>query len=442
MVYAKKDRSTSEIVEKLEQWCDRMENHVSDLRENVKAFKKKIEKTDNASMGSDAFTKLNVLEEKIEQISERQESFYKKERKLWETEKEEWRKLESELRNEIARLQTLLGNVSTSTTVAPQNMEVETKSEAVAFSKGSPTSAQEAIAAAMAAVDKVDVLSTDFDKWPPLSVNGTKKADSTNTNPETEASKVANMNLETGEPVETVKSPPSGPPPTLSIGDDDIYWVSQLQEALCQKGFYCGDDDVSDFYFGEGTLSALITFQTCQNLEETGMTDTTTWKNLLGNDLIPVIGDVPSNEELEGKGEEKEKDDTTNSVKSAEKMKEDSKKEERSRDFPVLAEFDGGRDVHHLQVMLEIAGYSCGKDDMVWWHYGDGTVAAMRTFQACNGLPESGVADKHSWQILAGNGKTMKDIAERVQKEDIFEEDLSNSDRVWLLGEQRWERKS
>ena len=54
---------------------------------------------------------------------------------------------------------------------------------------------------------------------------------------------------------------PSGPPPTLSIGCDDIYWVHQLQSALMTEGYYCGEEEIEDFLFESGTESAVLAFQ-------------------------------------------------------------------------------------------------------------------------------------------------------------------------------------
>lgn len=54
---------------------------------------------------------------------------------------------------------------------------------------------------------------------------------------------------------------PAGPRPTLVSGSDDIYWVSELHRALVAAGYYPGDDDVEDFFFGDSTQSAVMTLQ-------------------------------------------------------------------------------------------------------------------------------------------------------------------------------------
>lgn len=114
---------------------------------------------------------------------------------------------------------------------------------------------------------------------------------------------------------------------------------AQLHTGLCDLGYYPGDEDIDDFYFGEGTQSALMTMQVgqggasrlavhafhallllwharaacsnrrrasqqqphllhavpattpfpqcCEGLEETGIADAATWAKLLGDSLAP-----------------------------------------------------------------------------------------------------------------------------------------------------------
>ena len=56
-------------------------------------------------------------------------------------------------------------------------------------------------------------------------------------------------------------APAPGPPPKLVKGMDDIFWVHQLQTGLLNHGFNVDDEEVEDWIFGEGTESALLTFQ-------------------------------------------------------------------------------------------------------------------------------------------------------------------------------------
>lgn len=52
-----------------------------------------------------------------------------------------------------------------------------------------------------------------------------------------------------------------GPPPVLAVGADDIFWVSQLHAGLVKEGFCAGEDEMEEWIFGDGTQSALLTFQ-------------------------------------------------------------------------------------------------------------------------------------------------------------------------------------
>lgn len=62
--------------------------------------------------------------------------------------------------------------------------------------------------------------------------------------------------------------------------------------------------------------------------------------------------------------------------------------------------------------------------------------------QACNGLPETGVADERTWQKLMKPGAEPTDI-HRVISNDETDDDMQASEgKVWLLGEQRWAKIS
>jgi hypothetical protein len=54
----------------------------------------------------------------------------------------------------------------------------------------------------------------------------------------------------------------------------------RMQKLLLEHGFYCGEDDDEVFFFGEGTLSAVLTFQACNGLRECGYADAETWHAL------------------------------------------------------------------------------------------------------------------------------------------------------------------
>ncbi|KAL6748130.1 hypothetical protein V8C86DRAFT_1193498 [Haematococcus lacustris] len=118
--------------------------------------------------------------------------------------------------------------------------------------------------------------------------------------------------------------------------------------------------------------------------------------------------------------------------------------------WPVLMMDDGGKDVHLLQAALDAAGFACCEDEARWWMFGDSTLNSLKTFQACHGLAETGVCDESSWLKLMG------DPAARPHQLDSFRSRLLGAmddagedgditghcqGRVWLIGEQRWERQ-
>lgn len=97
--------------------------------------------------------------------------------------------------------------------------------------------------------------------------------------------------------------------------------------------------------------------------------------------------------------------------------------------------------VHTLQILLERAGYGVDEDELRWWQFGSTTANALSTFQACEGLPETGVSDARTWRRLMGSENARPEDITNVCSGDSNDEDLEDmTGRVWLLGEQRWAR--
>lgn len=289
------------------------------------------------------------------------------------------------------------------------------------------------------------------------------------------------------EPDGALAEIPTGPPPSLTVGDDNIYWMNQLHVALVDEGYFPGDEDIEDYFFGSQTQSALLTFQACSGLEETGCTDEATWRALLGDDLVhktsrdltddmnPLTdkSEVPDRDsspapsfpttsqakpfaelftaetyEVKRNGDESE----TMTHVHDEKLFEDGHVEvtdetvvsssgtPKRKTWPTVLEGEGGQVVHALHVLLCEAGFYPCDDEMQWWQFGDSTMAAIRTFQACNGLAETGTANERLWKLLAGDGADPS-IVDTLKSGNTDDEDLSLENRegmVWLIGEQRW----
>ena len=310
-------------------------------------------------------------------------------------------------------------------------------------------------------------------------------------------------------------SPPLSAPPDLIEASDDLYWVNALQTLLDSHAMHCGDDEAEDFYFGARTRAALETFQACEGLPETGVCDGETWLKLVRGDAgklrelqlkAPTSGEVEAAAEALREGASAAADavqfassassssafvsvgtfSASSSSSSShththtlrvdddgqghlriteEDQEEDTATVAASRAppaaarWPVLREGDGGRPVHALQVALDRAGMSCGEEDEQWWQFGDSTQAALTTFQACGGLPESGVADERTWRALlaaaaakgVGFAGGKRDASSFVPSDvdsltsgDANDDDMlgnHHSGMVFLLGEQRWEKK-
>lgn len=144
------------------------------------------------------------------------------------------------------------------------------------------------MASILAAADTSDVLSPEFDQQltsllQPGTPQGRPGAAATSSgNEEVSSSSDSSVqgngaaaassssSSQASLPVEQVKAPKDGPPPLLQIGDDDIHWVAQLHNSLMDAGYYPSDDDVENWFFGDSTQTALLTFQECCGLPQTG----------------------------------------------------------------------------------------------------------------------------------------------------------------------------
>lgn len=252
-----------------------------------------------------------------------------------------------------------------------------------------------------------------------------------------------------------------GPPPALTTGADDIFWVNQLHRALDSKGFSPSEEEAECLYFGEQTLSALLTFQASVGLPETAVCDAETWNQLLGAETVRVrLIEATALELLNSgntgfSGSSSGQEISSNGISpsllaSAQTMQQSSAPANngssgakgqagRLNTWPILREGEGGAEVHGLQVALNNKGYYCGEDDSVWWQFGMDTYNSLITFQACNNVAETGITDEATWKALLGSDASPSDIL-ALKSGDSTDDDLQEGgDMVWLLGEQRWE---
>eukprot|EP00197_Chlamydomonas_leiostraca_P007051 CAMPEP_0202860282 /NCGR_PEP_ID=MMETSP1391-20130828/2052_1 /ASSEMBLY_ACC=CAM_ASM_000867 /TAXON_ID=1034604 /ORGANISM="Chlamydomonas leiostraca, Strain SAG 11-49" /LENGTH=848 /DNA_ID=CAMNT_0049539425 /DNA_START=123 /DNA_END=2669 /DNA_ORIENTATION=- len=283
---------------------------------------------------------------------------------------------------------------------------------------------------------------------------------------------------------ERTKEAQDGLPPALCAGDDDIAWVSRLHRALVAAGFYPSDEECEEWLFEGGTQEAVLAAQASLGLAETGVVCVATWGALLegegaaevraeveaacgGTDVVAAgraarasgssssSGGSASATFSQAATSTSTSTSTSTGPGSSEAGTSSSASGSGAKQWPVVMEGDGNQAVHVMQLALGAGGYSCGEDEEQWWQFGEGTLNALKTFQACSGLPESGVCDARTWQALVvqaggqpGAGPEAldalgADLMARAGSESS-EVDMTgemDAGRVWLLGEQRWETR-
>ena len=80
--------------------------------------------------------------------------------------------------------------------------------------------------------------------------------------------------------------------PAVTVGCDSIQIMELLHAKLEEKGFYCADDEREDWYFGESTQNAVMSFQASNGLTENGSVTAKEWEVLLEGETDFVWEDV------------------------------------------------------------------------------------------------------------------------------------------------------
>ena len=278
--------------------------------------------------------------------------------------------------------------------------------------------------------------------------------------------------------------------PLCKQNDDDIYLMATMQAAMNDAGFWAGEEDEADFYFGPSTVDALCYFQASTGLPETGVCCADTWRVLLGEERF-MWGPAPGAmgfEEEGGDGGSATSDDNaspltqsqqsaktwsetqvtaltddedshatgredlwgdekTRNKESFEKIRADEQsmsedQKSKYKKWPVLRSEDGGYETHKLQVLLDKQGYYSGEEDMEYWYFGMTTENALGTFQASNGIPDTGLTCANTWKTLLGEAKFAMDPTDALDlvPDGEYPLDLASQKRVFLLGEGRFEQ--
>ena len=282
--------------------------------------------------------------------------------------------------------------------------------------------------------------------------------------------------------------------PLCKQDEDDIYLMATMQSCLNDAGFWAGEEDEADFYFGPSTADALCYFQASAGLPETGVCDAETWGALLGAERhawgpppgavgFEEAGDAAAgdaaagddastaapaslsaaaasakawsetavtalveDEDASASGREDLWGDEKSRNKKAfddlaRREKSDPSASKNAKKWPVLRPEDGGWETHKLQVLLDEQGYYSGEEDMEYWFFGITTENALGTFQASNGIPDTGLTCADTWRVLLGEARFAMDAKAALETvgDGEFPLDLSRQDRVFLLGENRFE---
>jgi len=202
--------------------------------------------------------KAEILAQREEQLWQRQEALWQQQLAHWQHERTTWAQREAALLAHIQELHSHLTAVSTrqiqNPTVAPPaspstqsaqgiHNDLQQQSDVAATASSSSTPLQLEYTPSFEASAPPDIAQSPG--IAPQPAAGTEEADGTAAQMET----------------------PQGPPPPLCLGSDNIYWVHQLQSGLMDQGYYCGEEEMEDFIFAEGTQSAVLAFQviSCQN---------------------------------------------------------------------------------------------------------------------------------------------------------------------------------
>ena len=94
-------------------------------------------------------------------------------------------------------------------------------------------------------------------------------------------------------------------------------------------------------------------------------------------------------------------------------------------------------------IVGHVTPYRSGEEDMEYWYFGSTTENALGTYQASNGLPDTGLTCINTWKSLFGEEKFAlgPEAALATVGDGDYPDDLSDQNRVFLLGEGRFEQK-
>ncbi len=181
--------------------------------------------------------------------------------------------------------------------------------------------------------------------------------------------------------------------------------VRAMQKRLISLGYL---KTAADGDFGAGTKSAVMAFQRDNGLKQDGIAGMATLNKLFASDAGQA-GNVPSNPS-----------NATNPPTSG-----------GNGGYTTLREGDTGDNVKRLQQQLKKLGYYNGPVD---GDYGSGTITAVQSFQAANGLTVDGVAGPATQQRLYGDTSSYNKVIGSLKQFDEGPNVLDTQYTLYELG--------
>ncbi|OVA09286.1 Peptidoglycan binding-like [Macleaya cordata] len=142
-------------------------------------------------------------------------------------------------------------------------------------------------------------------------------------------------------------------------------------------------------------------------------------------------------------------------IRVFEKSSGKEEKKKKTKKIPALRKGAEGEDVRAMQDALQKLGFYSGEEDMEFSSFSSGTERAIKTWQATLGVREDGIMTEELLERLFvvmpdedhANGATIASMTETSEfqqtvKESSFTEVEASHNRVFLLGENRWEEPS
>lgn len=173
--------------------------------------------------------------------------------------------------------------------------------------------------------------------------------------------------------------------------------VRELQKRLNMLGYNIS----ADGDFGKATKTAVIHFQKCNGLAESGVADPTTLALLYSDKAKPY--DAAVIEGTAGSGSTAEPEPSPEPSPEPETKPED----EPTTEYTTLSSGSWGKKVTALQKALRKLNYSLSADGQ----FGPVTKTAVIHFQRCNGLVETGIADPTTQALLYSGKAKPYDVA-------------------------------